>query len=111
MIWNIAIPIYLIVFSTCAVLYFLIKSRLKELYPDLHARLFAQSIIEHNIKRSLEFQRFALSSAQWSEINDEKLLSWLKINRISFVIMVSMLAMVFLMALVGLIYYAATGQK
>ena len=111
MIWNIALPLYLIVFSTCAVLTFLIKSRLKELYPDLHERLYAQSIIEHNIKRSLKFQGFALSSAQWSEISDDKLISWLKINRISFVIMVSMLAIFFLMVLVGLIYYAVTGQK
>ncbi len=88
---NIFITIFVMVWSGGVVSYFLIKKRLKELYPNLHRELFASSLTEHNISYSLKYQRFSLKSSEWNKIDDQKLILWLQLQRALFVIMILMM--------------------
>lgn len=64
MIWNVAIPFYLLICIAGAVLTALIKARVKKLHPEIHEMLFGTSFIDNNMKRSLKFQKFSLLSSQ-----------------------------------------------
>ncbi|MGF2685164.1 hypothetical protein ACQUWM_01560 [Marinobacter sp. DUT-3] len=111
MVGTIGVSFFIFVWATGVVLAFLIKKRLKERYPEMHAELFAPSLLEHNVKKSLKFQSFALRSAKWSKIDDQQLILWLKLHRVCFSLLIGFFAMVLLVVFVGLAYYAITGQK
>ena len=111
MIWNFGIVVFLGSWLTGVVLHIAIKRRLKALYPNIHNQLYAKSIIEHNAAKSIKYQKFVLRSSKWSEIDDEKLILWLKLSRYSYLIMIVLITMFLIGIITGAIYYAVTGIK
>lgn len=85
---NIFAVIFLTVWSGGVLSYFVIKNRIKKLYPALHSELYASSIAEHNIAISLKYQGFSLNSSRWKEIEDKTLITYLQIQRALFIIMI-----------------------
>jgi hypothetical protein len=70
---------------------FLIRKRMKELYPILHSELFASSLAEHNIASSLKYMSFSMKSSKWGDIDDQLLITYLKMQNALFVVMVVMM--------------------
>ena len=111
MVETIVVAVFLGSWLTGVILSYAIKKRLKAIYPEMHSYLYPKNVLENNIAQSLKFQRFALRPSQWSEIEDEKLLLWLKINRIACFVMISVLVVFLSIVLAGLVYYVITGNK
>ncbi|MEH6552398.1 MAG: hypothetical protein V7744_20680 [Pseudomonadales bacterium] len=70
-------------------LFFPIRSKLKANHPQLYDRIFAKSILEHNISKSLQYAKFALSSVEWRALDDPSLVRLLQVQRICFFIVVT----------------------
>lgn len=84
---NIFIALFVAIWSGGFFSQFVVKSRLKKLYPGLHKEVSAPSFSEHNIAYSLKYVGFSLKSSQWAEIEDQNLILWLQIQRALFIIM------------------------
>ena len=107
---NIGIFFFVLFWGIGLIMDLLIKKRLKALYPEIHAQLFAPSITEHNIKYSLEFMNFILRSSRWTKIEDEKLVLCFQVARVAFILMSGLMGSFVLFIFVALIYSALTGQ-
>lgn len=95
LIWTISAVIFIGSWMVGAILGFLIKKRIKAIYPELHDKLYASAVVEHNIRKSLEYQKFSIFSSNWKKIDDRALLNWLRIQRVAFFIMVGLLVVFF----------------
>ena len=88
---NIFIATFVAVWSGGLFSQFIIKTRLKNFYPDLHKELFAPSFSEHNVAYSLKYMGFSLKSSKWTDIKEHNLILWLQIQRALFFIMILMM--------------------
>lgn len=107
---NVLIGIYIILWSSSVFLFFKIRGKMKESYPEMAADIFAPSLSEHNINKSLKFQKFSMRSSMWKDIDDEGLLFLLKLHRFVSVGFLSMLSLTLLSIFSVAIYSILIGQ-
>ena len=89
---NYVFIIYIIIWFFTAIASTSAKRAIKAQYPEIHEKISAPSISEHNIKVSLNFMRFSLLSKMWSIIDSKKLRTLLHVHRALFISMILMLA-------------------
>ena len=87
-----------------AILYIVIRSRIRRCHPELFERLYAKSIAEHTIEKSLIYSKFSFTSSEWSDLNDPTLFNLLHTARIVMFFVVAPFAL-FLGALFIAIFY------
>jgi ABC-type uncharacterized transport system permease subunit len=93
--------IYLMHWIALLVLYILIRSKMKKLYPVNHQEIYGKTLADHSINKSIRFLKFSINKSQWSFISDLNLLKTLTLHMyiaISFILLNIFYLLVFIFA-------------
>jgi len=77
------------------ILTLIIRSRIKKYHPELFDHLYAKTLSEHTIEKSLVYTKFTFSSSAWSGLNDPTLIKLLHVERVIGFFVVAPLALFF----------------
>ncbi len=74
--------IFIAVFIVGVLTLFRVKYLIKKNYPEQHNEIFGNSLLEYSAGNSIKIVRFSLSKKEWSFVQEEKLLTWLRFYRV-----------------------------
>jgi hypothetical protein len=95
---------YIANWLTEAILTISIRSRMKKYHPVQFERLFAKTISEHTIEKSLIYVKYSFSSSEWPGLNDATLSKLLHLSRVTGFFVIAPLALFFGALVLAILY-------